>query len=81
MMWQLQRKHPRHQYLPVPGITCACNKCPFMAKNTLEKVRDCMANLMPEITWQPEFDKAHEVLERSLLQNATVPAAPLPVGD
>ena len=26
----------------VPGITCACNKCPHMARNTLEKVRDCM---------------------------------------
>ncbi|HEY8505330.1 MAG TPA: quinolinate synthase NadA, partial [Gemmataceae bacterium] len=28
MLWQLQSKHPRHRYHPVPGITCACNKCP-----------------------------------------------------
>ena len=38
-----------------------------MARNTLEKLRDCMASRSPEITWQPEFDKAREVLERSLL--------------
>lgn len=67
MMWQLQTKFPQHRYHPVPGITCACNKCPHMAKNTLEKIRDCMLHGKPEITWQPEFDKAREVLERSLL--------------
>lgn len=67
MMWQLQTKYPQHRYHPVPGITCACNKCPHMAKNTLEKIRDCMRDGKPEITWQPEFDKAREVLERSLL--------------
>jgi quinolinate synthase len=69
MMWQMQSRFPRHRYHPVPGITCACNKCPHMARNTLEKLRDCMLNQEPEITWQPEFDKAREVLERSLLQS------------
>src|SRR5262245_36115618 len=68
MMWQMQTRYPQHRYHPVPGITCACNKCPHMARNTLEKVRDCMLKGEPEITWQPEFDKAREVLERSLLQ-------------
>ena len=67
MMWQLQSKFPQHHYHPVPGITCACNKCPHMARNTLEKLRDCLANGSPEITWQPEFQKAREVVERSLL--------------
>jgi quinolinate synthase len=71
MMWQMQSKFPQHRYHPVPGITCACNKCPHMARNTLEKVRDCMLNGAPEITWQPEFDKAREVLERSLLNPPT----------
>jgi quinolinate synthase len=80
MLWQLQSKHPRHTYLPVPGITCACNKCPHMARNTLEKIRDCMASGEPEITWQPEFDRAKEVLTRSLL-NPPAAAAVLPAGD
>jgi quinolinate synthase len=67
MMWQMQHKHPRHRYLPVPGITCACNRCPHMARNTLEKVRDCMVKGEPEIVWQPEFARAREVVSRSLL--------------
>jgi quinolinate synthase len=79
MMWQLERRLPQHTYLPVPGITCACNKCPHMARNTLEKIRDCMRDGRPEITWQPEFDRAKDVLERSLLNPP--PAAPAPAGD
>jgi quinolinate synthase len=67
MLWQLEHAVPRHRYHPVPGITCACNKCPHMARNTLEKLRDCLKTGGPEIPWQPEFDRATEVLKRSLL--------------
>jgi quinolinate synthase len=67
MMWQMQTKFPQHRYHPVPGITCACNKCPHMARNTLEKLRDCLRDGTPEITWQPEFARAREVVQRSLL--------------
>jgi quinolinate synthase len=80
MMWQLQHRFPHHTYLPVPGITCACNKCPHMARNTLEKIRDCMKNGSPEIHWQPEFDKAKEVLTRSLL-NPPATSVVHPQGD
>ena len=68
MMWQLQKRFPQHHYHGVPGISCACNKCPHMALNTLEKLRDCLENMSPKIEWQPFFDKAGEVLRRSLLQ-------------
>jgi quinolinate synthase len=83
MLWQLESKAPRHRYHPVPGVTCACNKCPHMARNTLEKIRDCMRDGKPEIAWQPEFDKAREVLERSLLNAPTKVKSPeeYPSGD
>ena len=67
MMWQMQSKYPQHRYHPVPGVTCACNKCPHMALNTLEKLRDCLVTGGPEIAWQPEFGKAREVVQKSLL--------------
>jgi quinolinate synthase len=38
-----------------------------MARNTLENLRDCLAYGQPEISWQPEFARAREVLQRSLL--------------
>jgi quinolinate synthase len=65
MLWQLEHKVPQHRYHPVPGITCACNKCPHMARNTLEKVRDCLVSGQPEIAWQPEFAQARAVVQRS----------------
>ena len=70
MLWQLQHRVPRHRYHPVPGITCACNKCPHMARNTLEKLRDCLLYGKPEVEWQPAFDRARAVLQRSLLEPA-----------
>jgi len=77
MLWQLEAKVPRHRYHPVPGITCACNKCPHMARNTLEKLRDCLANGTPEIVWQQQFQRASEVLRRSLIDpTATVSELP-----
>ena len=67
MLWQLEHAVPRHRYHPVPGITCACNKCPHMARNTLESLRNCLETGGPAIAWQPEFDRATMVLQRSLL--------------
>jgi quinolinate synthase len=66
MLWRLQNTVPRHRYQQVPGVSCACNKCPHMARNTLEGLRDCLAKGRPEIAWQPEFARAAEVLRRSL---------------
>src|SRR5262249_2284722 len=68
MLWQLQSKFPRHRYHPVPGITCACNKCPHMARNTLENLRDCLATGSPEIHWEKDFERARDVLQKSLLK-------------
>ncbi len=76
MMWQMQSRFPQHRYHPVPGITCACNKCPHMARNTLEKLRDCLIQGRPEILWEPAFDRAAEVLRRSLLESTSI-AAPV----
>ena len=74
MIHPLQKLAPQHTYLPVPGImasdgkTCACNKCPHMALNTLQKVRDCLKLGRPEIAWQPYFEQARSVLQNSLLK-------------
>ncbi|HEX6985449.1 MAG TPA: quinolinate synthase NadA [Planctomycetaceae bacterium] len=73
MIHAFQKVAPQHEYIPVPGImastgeTCACNRCPHMARNTLAKVRDCLRDGKPEIVWQPYFEQARDVLQRSLL--------------
>jgi quinolinate synthase len=73
MIHPLMKAAPQHEYIPVPGImtssgeTCACNRCPHMARNTLASVRNCLKFGRPEIEWQPYFDKAADVIRRSLL--------------
>lgn len=73
MIHPLEKCAPQHKYIPVPGImtssgeTCACNRCPHMARNTLTAVRNCLRDGTPEITWQPFFDQARDVVAKSLL--------------
>ena len=74
MIHPLTKAAPQHTYLPVPGImassgeTCACNRCPHMARNTLQKVRDCLRDGRPEIEWKDYFQQARAVLDKSLLR-------------
>ncbi len=73
MIHALEQAAGQHTFVPVPGIltstgeTCACNRCPHMALNTLAAVRDCLRDGTPEIAWQPCFESAGEVVARSLL--------------
>ena len=48
---QMQKAAPQKQFIPAPPLNqCACNECPHMRLNTLEKVYWAMKNRSPEIT-------------------------------
>ena len=48
---QMQRASPGKQFIPAPPTNnCACNECPHMRLNTLEKLYLAMKNKSPEIT-------------------------------
>ena len=50
-----------------PTKTCACNECRFMKMNTIEKLRDCLTNLSPEIDIPKSIrEKAYDPLKRML---------------
>ena len=73
MIHAFEKSAPQHTFVPVPGImtstgeTCACNRCPHMARNTLQKVRNCLRDESPEIEWKDYFEQARDVLNKSLL--------------
>jgi quinolinate synthase len=48
---QMERANPEGVYLPLPGqdASCACNECPFMRLNTLEKVYLALRDMTPAI--------------------------------
>ncbi len=53
---QMEKAHPSAEYIPLPGQdeTCACNECPFMRLNTLEKIYLALRDLQPRIEMDAE---------------------------
>ena len=49
MLHRLRKELPGKIFIPGPTDLCACNDCRFMKLNTLEKLRDCLDFLQPEI--------------------------------
>src|SRR4051812_13695640 len=45
----LERLAPQKRFYFVPNENCNCSECPYMKRNTLEKLRDCLATLTPRI--------------------------------
>ncbi|MBD2070590.1 quinolinate synthase NadA [Leptolyngbya sp. FACHB-671] len=56
---QMQKQAPDKQFIPAPPMnSCACNECPHMRLNTLEKLYLCMKNRTPEITLPGDIQAA-----------------------
>ena len=48
---QMQKNNPKKTFIPLPSNTgCACNECPHMRLNTIEKIIDSLEHLKHEIT-------------------------------
>ncbi len=71
---QMEKSNPDKTFIPAPpNTTCACNDCPHMKRNTLEKLYLCLKNELPEITL-PEtvIQQAQKPIERMLEISAQI---------
>ncbi len=60
---QMNLSAPDKQYIPAPPeANCACNECPYMKLNTMEKLYRCMHDRSPEI-----------VLDSTVMKQALLP--------
>jgi len=73
ILHQMQKASPHKTFIPAPPNNhCACNECPHMKRNTMEKLYLCMEHELPEIhlpDWVIEqgracIDRMLEVSER-----------------
>jgi quinolinate synthase len=63
ILHQMQKAAPEKEFIPAPPeANCACNDCPYMKLNTMEKLYACMKNRSPEI-----------LLPDSIMERALVP--------
>ena len=58
----LHKLAPHKTFHFVPNEQCNCSECPYMRRNTLEKLRDCLRNLTPRIE-----------LPRAIIEQAAIP--------
>jgi len=65
---QMKKAAPEKEYIPAPPMAdCACNECPYMKLNTVEKLYRCMRDHRPEIVLSADLmDRARIPIERML---------------
>jgi quinolinate synthase len=50
ILHQMVKSSPQKTFIPAPpNNNCACNDCPHMKRNTLEKIYTCLLKEKPEL--------------------------------
>jgi quinolinate synthase len=59
ILHQMQKSAPQKELIPLPGMqeNCACNECPYMRLNTLEKMYLALRDLQPRIEMDEDLRK------------------------
>ncbi|MFZ4261455.1 quinolinate synthase NadA [Sphingobacterium sp. HJSM2_6] len=68
ILHQMQKSSPTKTFIPAPpNNLCACNDCPHMKLNTLEKLYNCLLFEQPEINLPADIiQRAQKPIERML---------------
>jgi quinolinate synthase len=68
ILHQMQKAAPEKTFIPAPPeANCACNECPHMKRNTLEKVYLSLRDLTPRLEMEPKLlERARIPIDRML---------------
>ena len=67
ILHRLRKLVPGKEFIPVEMGTCSCAECEYMKLNTLEKLRNCLRDMAPEVRVPEELRlRAAAPLERML---------------
>jgi quinolinate synthase len=65
--FSLEKTAPGKKFHFVANENCNCSECPYMKRNTLEKLRDCLLNLTPTVELSADLmERARRPVERML---------------
>jgi quinolinate synthase len=65
--YSLQKRAPHKQFHFIPNEQCNCSECPYMKRNTLEKLLACLRDLEPRVELSPDvMSRALAPIERML---------------
>lgn len=73
---EMEKRVPEKHFIPAPGMdeSCACNNCPYMELNTLEKLYLCLVNMAPRIEMPEELRLAALGPVERMLEMSPAPA-------
>ncbi len=76
LLHQMQKDNPDKEFIPAPADDgCACNECPHMRRNTLEKIYHCLRDETPEIVLDEELRmRALRPIQRMLEMSRAIAA-------
>ena len=79
---QMEKLAPGKTFIGVPGANgeCSCNTCPYMKRNTLEKLYVCLRDGRPALELDEDLRLAAERPLRRMLEMTAVQVTP-PTGD
>ena len=72
ILHQMEKAAPEKTFIPAPpDANCACNECPHMKRNTLEKLYLSLRDLSPRLEMSQELlEKARLPIDRMLALSA-----------
>jgi len=70
MLHRLQKEAPEKNLIAGPTDRCACNDCHFMKMNTLEKLRDSLAKLSPQVNMPEDLRQRAEAPLLKMLEQS-----------
>ncbi|HUA82712.1 MAG TPA: quinolinate synthase NadA [Bryobacteraceae bacterium] len=63
----LEKTAPGKKFHFIPNEQCNCSECPYMKRNTLEKLRDALRDLSPRVDLSPDLmERARRPINRML---------------
>ena len=68
ILHQMTKAAPEKEFIPAPPEgNCACNECPHMKRNTLEKLYLCLRDLSPRLEMRADLiEAARKPIEKML---------------
>ncbi len=66
---QMQKARPEAQLIQAPAEgSCACNECPYMKMNSLEKIRNSLRDLSPQVSLPEDLIKKAQIPLRRMME-------------
>ena len=70
--YSLEKMSPRKTFYFLPNENCNCSECPYMKRNTLEKLRDALRTLEPRVELSADImARARLPIDRMLAMSMT----------